>query len=96
MPINIGLLILELEIPGCTSLKDKRSRIKPLLARLHREFNVSTAELSHQDSWSRTVVGCTLLSNDSGQVQRALLQVSGWVEMHWPDMQLIDSHIELR
>lgn len=96
MSTVVGLLTLELEIPGCSSLKEKRSRIKPLLARLHREFNVSAAELAHLDAWSHTVLGCTLLSNDGAQVQRTLLQVSDWIEEYWPDMQLLDSRIELR
>lgn len=96
MTIAIGLLTLELEIPGCASLKEKRSRIKPLLARLHREFNVSAAELAHLDAWSRTLVGCTLVSNDAVQAQRALQAVAVWVEDNWPDLQVLDFQIELR
>jgi len=41
----IGTLTFHLHLPGCASLKEKRSRLKPLLARLHRQFNVSTAEM---------------------------------------------------
>jgi uncharacterized protein YlxP (DUF503 family) len=29
----------------------KRSRLKPLLARLHREFNISVAEVDRNDAW---------------------------------------------
>ena len=96
MTLAIGLLILEVEIPGCRSLKEKRSRIKPLLARLHREFNISTAELDHLDAWSSALIGCSMLSNDPVQVQRALQRVTEWVEEYWPDLQVIDSQIELR
>jgi hypothetical protein len=96
MTVIVGLLILELDIPGCSSLKEKRSRIKPLLARLHREFNVSTAELAHLDAWSRTIIGCTVLSNDGVQVTRVLQQVTEWIEDNWADMQVIDNRIELR
>ncbi|MBS3752567.1 MAG: DUF503 family protein, partial [Anaerolineales bacterium] len=31
--MRIGLLTLHLRIPGCASLKEKRSQIKPLVAR---------------------------------------------------------------
>jgi uncharacterized protein YlxP (DUF503 family) len=41
--MSIGILTLEIQLPGCKSLKEKRSRLKPLIARLHREFNVSVA-----------------------------------------------------
>jgi uncharacterized protein len=36
----IGQLTIYLHLPGCASLKEKRGRLKPLLARLHREFNL--------------------------------------------------------
>ncbi|OQY29775.1 MAG: hypothetical protein B6243_10930, partial [Anaerolineaceae bacterium 4572_5.2] len=39
--MSLGLLTLHIQISGCSSLKEKRGRLKPLLARLHREFNVS-------------------------------------------------------
>jgi uncharacterized protein YlxP (DUF503 family) len=40
----IGLLTLHLSIPDCHSLKQKRSRVQPIIARLHREFNIAAAE----------------------------------------------------
>ena len=35
----IALLTLQLRLPGCSSLKEKRSRLKPLLVRLHRDYS---------------------------------------------------------
>jgi uncharacterized protein YlxP (DUF503 family) len=57
----VGLLTLHFHLPGCASLKEKRSRIKPILARLHREFNVSAAELARQDAWQEAVLACALV-----------------------------------
>jgi hypothetical protein len=93
--MSLGLLTLHLQIPGCTSLKEKRSRLKPLIARLHREFNVSVAELDRQDAWQETVLGCALVSNDGAHTQRALQHVAQWVANNWPDMVLFDEQIEL-
>ncbi len=39
--VSLGLLTLNIQLPGCTSLKETRGRLKPLLARLHREFGIS-------------------------------------------------------
>jgi len=39
--MNVVALTLELHLPGCSSLKEKRGRLKPVLTALHREFNVS-------------------------------------------------------
>ena len=41
----IGACQLQLHLPGGASLKEKRALIKPLLVRLHREFNVAAAEV---------------------------------------------------
>jgi uncharacterized protein YlxP (DUF503 family) len=91
----VGVLTLQLSIPGCTSLKEKRSRIKPLIARLHREFNVSVAEMERLDSWQEAVIGCALISNDAAQTQRALQAVVSWIEAYWPDVEVSNDEIEL-
>lgn len=92
----LGLLTIELYLPGCRSLKEKRRRLKPLLARLHREFNISVAEVDDQDVWQNAVIACALISNDHNHTQRALSQVLHWVEANWPDVDLISDHLEIR
>jgi hypothetical protein len=56
----IATLTIHLHLPGCASLKEKRGRIKPLIARLHREFNVSVAEMGLQDKWQEAVIVCAM------------------------------------
>jgi uncharacterized protein YlxP (DUF503 family) len=90
----IGLLTLSIEFPGCQSLKEKRSRLRPLLARLHREFNISTAEMGAQDHWTRTILACALVSSDIAHIQRSLQIIPTWIELHWPDIQVIDEKME--
>ncbi|MFV1949772.1 MAG: DUF503 domain-containing protein [Anaerolineales bacterium] len=91
----IGLLTLHLKIPMCSSLKDKRSQLKPLLNRLGREFNISVAELDFQDRWGETLIGCTYLSNDGAHTQRALQKIITWVEGNFPQFYIIQDRIEL-
>ena len=91
----IGVLRLQLHLPGCISLKEKRSRLKPLMARLHRKFNLSVAEVDHQDAWQEAVIACAMVSNDNGSIQRSLQSVVNWVENSWIDVQLVDEQIEL-
>jgi len=93
--IRIGVLTLEFQIPGCTSLKEKRSRLKPLLSRLHREFNISVAEVDHQDAWQAAVIACAIVSNDPAHSQRVLQQVVQWLESNWPDVQIVEDRIEI-
>jgi uncharacterized protein len=91
----VGLLNLHILIPGCTSLKEKRSRLKPLLSRLHKEFNVSVAEMDLQDAWQEAVLVCAWVGNDKAHVQRSLQKISDWIEKFWPDVTLLDDHIEM-
>jgi uncharacterized protein YlxP (DUF503 family) len=91
----VVILTLHLHIPGCSSLKDKRSRIKPLLARLHKEFNISVAEIAHQDQWQEAVIACAMISNDSRHSQKAMARVVPWIQKHRPDIGLISEQIEI-
>jgi uncharacterized protein YlxP (DUF503 family) len=92
--MSIGMLTLFLHLPDCKSLKDKRSRIKPILARLQREFNVSTAELDQQDAWQSSVIGCVTLSSDAAQNQRLLQHVVDFTTRSWPEVEILKHRIE--
>jgi len=93
--MSIGILTLHIQLPGCASLKEKRSRLKPLIARLHREFNISVAEVDYQDTWQDALLACALVSNNPKHTQRALRNVTRWIETHWPDISLVDDQLEL-
>lgn len=91
----VGLLTLHIHLPGCSSLKEKRRRLKPLLVRLHREFNISVAEVDHQDVWQDAAIACAFVSNDHGHTQRSLQQVMRWIENNWPDVYLVEEQLEI-
>jgi uncharacterized protein YlxP (DUF503 family) len=91
----VGILRIEIHLPGCTSLKEKRRRLKPLLARLRREFNLSTAEMDHQDIWQSALVGCAMICNDGGRIQSKMAAVVSWVETNWPDVTVMDESVEI-
>ena len=93
--MKIGLLVLHIYIPGCTSLKEKRRRLNPLLVRLGREFNISIAEVDYQDKWRDALVACTLVSNDHNHVQQSLYKVPHWIEKYWPDVDVVDDQFEI-
>ena len=91
----IGILSLHLHLPGCASLKEKRGRLKPLLARLHRQFNVSAAEMHLQDKWQEAVISVGMVGNDAAHLQSALETVRRWVQANWADGDILDQRIEL-
>lgn len=91
----VGVLTLYLSLPGCGSLKEKRGRLKPLLARLHREFNISVAEIDEQDLWQNSVVACALVSNNSAHAQSSLQKVVNWLESSWLDVDVVNDTLEI-
>ena len=93
--MSIGVLTIHLHIPGCSSLKEKRSHIRPILIRLHREFNISAAEIDRMDAWQDAVIACALISNNKNHTQRVLQKVISYTEKTWPDIYIANEQIEL-
>ena len=91
----IATLTIHLHLPACASLKEKRGRIKPLIARLHREFNVSVAEMELQDKWQEAIIVCAMVGNNRGHVESALQTVEKWVEGNWTDGDVIEQRVEV-
>lgn len=91
----VGLLTVHLHLPGAGSLKEKRSRVRPILVRLHREFNVSAAEVDLLDAHQETVIACVLASNEASHIRQALEHVLEFLEAHWPDEPVLDHTIEI-
>ena len=61
----VGVMTAQLSLQGIDSLKGKRSIVKSLIGRLKSRFNISVAEVDHQDSKSIAVIGIATVSNDS-------------------------------
>lgn len=91
----IGLLTLHLELPGCNSLKEKRSRIKPILARLHREFNVSVAEVGLNEHHHETIIAVAVVTNNPVFAQQCMQKVVSFIEQQWPDTPILDQKMEI-
>ena len=91
----LATLTIHLHLPACSSLKEKRGRIKPLISRLHREFNLSVAEMDLQDHWQEAVIVCAMVGNERGHLESALQTVAKWVEGHWTDGDVIEKRVEV-
>jgi uncharacterized protein YlxP (DUF503 family) len=87
-------LTCQIQIPGCRSLKEKRSQIKPLVERLRREFNVSAAEIDRLDSRDNAVIGCVMVSNQHAFSEKCMQQVIGFIEERYQNLQIVNFRIE--
>jgi hypothetical protein len=70
----------DLHLEGCHSLKDKRSRLKPLIAALRARLNVAVAETGHQDLWQRAEIACATVGSARAVVDEALRTADRMIE----------------
>ena len=61
----VGVMTAQLHMQGLTSLKEKRSIVKSVIGRLKSRFNISIAEIDHQDNKASAVIAITMVSNDT-------------------------------
>lgn len=72
----------ELSLPGCSSLKAKRSVVRSLKDRLRAKFNVSVAETDLQDVLDRASVSIALVASDGRLAESTLDKLDRFVEEH--------------
>jgi uncharacterized protein YlxP (DUF503 family) len=92
--MTVGLAHLELSIPASRSLKSKRRVLKSIKDRARSKFNVSIAEVDHQDEWNRSVLAVCCVSNDVRLCNEVLSKVVNFVESNH-ESELRDYHIEM-
>lgn len=93
--MTLGACEVELRIHGAGSLKDKRSVLKPILARLRQEFGVSAAEVDLHDAWGASVIGLAVVSNDTAHAHAVLEKCIDWIERERLDVDLVAYDIEM-
>jgi uncharacterized protein YlxP (DUF503 family) len=89
----IGLLTLELHLPGAHSLKDKRQALRRLEARIKERYNVAVAEVEHQDLWQRARLAVVTVNTDGRHLDATLAGVTSEAGRA-RDVELVDSFVE--
>jgi uncharacterized protein len=90
----VGVSVVELHIPGCASLKEKRHVLRSLKDRLRQRFNVAVSEIEHQNLWQRTTLAVVTVSNDAAVVHSTLSHAQQLVQGD-PRVELLDVRVEL-
>lgn len=90
----VAMCIITLQLDGVRSLKEKRSIVKAITTRLHREFNLSVAEVDGQDAWGTAIIGLAAVGNDKAYLHRMMEKSVAWVETHRPDAPVAAYSIE--
>lgn len=90
----VSLLTIKFILPGCQSLKEKRSAIQPYISRIRKEFNVSASEVGLQDIWESSWIGIVCISNDPTHNTQVLQEVVQFTKTNFPNLEVAEDHIE--
>jgi uncharacterized protein YlxP (DUF503 family) len=90
----VALERFDLRIPGCGSLKEKRHVVKTLTNAIRSTFNVSVAEVDHQELWQRTALAVAVAAGEGYHAKRVLHEVEKLID-RWAGVDLIDAELSL-
>jgi uncharacterized protein YlxP (DUF503 family) len=76
---TVLVLTWELHIPGCRSLKEKRTVVRSLKDRLRHTFNVSVAETAYQDEHSRAELTVAFVASEGHLAQSIADKIDDFV-----------------
>lgn len=76
----VGLLEIDLYLPGANSLKDKRQVLKSIIGKVEGKFNVSISEVGNHDLWQRATIGIAHVSETGEQTKKVLDHIDRFIE----------------
>ncbi len=76
----VGVCQLGLILPEGRSLKDKRSVVKSIRERLRHRFNISIAEVGHNDALRRAEIGFAAVSNETVYLESLIDKIINYIE----------------
>jgi len=80
----VSMLLLIVELPETTSIKDKRTVVSGMKTRLQRKFRISCAEVDLQDSRGFAEIGAAIVSNSRTFGEKVLNEAVRFVEDSFP------------
>ena len=77
---RVALGLVELHLPDVGSLKDKRHVLKGLKEKVRARFEVSVAEVDHQDLWQRATLALAYVSADARHANTVISKAMEFIE----------------
>ncbi|HEY8019118.1 MAG TPA: DUF503 domain-containing protein [Actinomycetota bacterium] len=90
----VALERFDLRIPACHSLKEKRHVVKTLTNAIRSSFNVSVAEVEHQDLWQRATLGVAAVGAQEYHLRKVLHEVEKLVD-RWAEVEVISTDLSV-
>lgn len=80
---------VEFLIPDSHSLKEKRAVLQRMITRTKQKFNVSVAEIDHQNVWQRTRIGVVTVASSKAVADREIDHVLQFLQSN-PSWELLE------
>ena len=91
----VSMIQLVLELPGVTSIKEKRRIVKSLKDKLIRRFRISAAEVDLHNSLTFAQLGAAVVTNSRTHGEKVMNRVLDFVETEAPGrLQDVQIHSE--
>lgn len=78
--VHVGMMRVDLHLPGVDSLKGKRAVLNKAKAALVRDLGVSVSEVGYQDLWQRGALGVAVAASSITGADRVLDRVVAVIE----------------
>lgn len=78
----IAVLTVKLRAPWVHSLKEKRSVLKSLLAKITNKFNVSAAEIDEQDTHQTLVIAVAAIAANHQLADSMMENIQSFIEQN--------------
>lgn len=90
----VALERFDLRIRESHSLKQKRHVVKVLTNAIRSTFNVSVAEVDHQDLWQRTAIAVAVVGAQEYHLRKVLHEIEQYVE-RWVEVELLEAEVSV-
>lgn len=92
--VRVALGLVELHLGEVDSLKGKRHVLRGLKEKVKNRFNVSVAEVDHEDLWQRATLAVACVSNDARLANEVVSKAVNFIESRL-DGEVIDVRVEI-
>lgn len=75
----VGILSVDLHLPGCGSLKGKRKELLRVKSGLVRRFACSVAEVDHHERWQRAGLTLAVAGRSASETEERLADAVRWL-----------------
>ncbi len=93
--MHLGIARVVLHLAESHSLKQKRTVVKSVIARLRNRFNVAVAEVDSQDSWGVATLGIVCVSTDPRHANEIIDKVVAFIASERLDAEIGEVLTEL-